>query len=87
MYSNGPLHVAEQKQGDKLEHTYSNSLSLLGVALRTCRKRWKIGRGGARGSGIYALMARRDDDDDRISTLIGYLMSNPLYEYLNEYDL
>ena len=37
-----PLHMAEQKQGDQLEPTYS-------VALWTSRKRWTKGRGGERG--------------------------------------
>ena len=33
-----------------------------GVAVRTCRKRWTIGRSGERGSGISMLMARHDDE-------------------------
>ena len=64
MYSYGPLHMADQKQGDQLEPTYSSSARIRGVALRTCRKRWTIGMGGERGSGISVLMARQDDDDD-----------------------
>ena len=35
-----------------------------GVAMRTCRKRWTIWRGGERGSGISVLMAQDDDDDN-----------------------
>ena len=31
------------------------------TALRTCRKRWTIGRGGERGSEISVLMTRQDD--------------------------
>ena len=42
MYSYGPLHMAEQKQGDQLESTYSSSVRILGVALRTCQKLWTI---------------------------------------------
>ena len=34
------------------------------VALKTCRKRWTIGRSGERGSGISKLAAWHDDDDD-----------------------
>ena len=34
------------------------------VPLKTCRKRWTIGRGGERGSEISVLIARQDDDDD-----------------------
>ena len=33
------------------------------VALRICRKQWKIGRCGERGSWISTLIARHDDDD------------------------
>ena len=44
--------------------TYSSSVYIRGVALKTCRKRWTIGRGGERGSGISLLMARQDDDYD-----------------------
>ena len=39
------------------------------AALRTCRKRWMIGRGGERGLGISVLMARHDDDDDILSKM------------------
>ena len=71
MYSHGPLHMAEQKQSDQLEPTYTNSVWMQGVAMRTCRKRWTIGRGGERGSGIYVLMAWQDDDDDIYSIHCG----------------
>ena len=64
MFSYGPLHMAEQKQDDQLEPTYSSSVRIRGVALKTRRKRWTIGRGGERGSGISMQMARQDDDDD-----------------------
>ena len=63
MYSYEPLHMAEQKQGDQLELTYSSSVRIRGAALRTCWMRWTIGREGERGSGISVLMARQDDDD------------------------
>ena len=33
------------------------------VTLKTCRRRWMIGRRGERGSGISLLAARPDDDD------------------------
>ena len=64
MYSYAPLHVAEQKHCDQLEPTYSRSVRIRGVALRTCQKRLMIGRGGEKWSGISVLMARQDDDDD-----------------------
>ena len=33
------------------------------VTLKTCQKRWMIGKSGERGSGISVLAARHDDDD------------------------
>ena len=63
MYSYGPPRMAEQKQDDLLETTYSNFVRMRDVALRTCQKRWTIGS-GERGSGISVLAAWDDDDDD-----------------------
>ena len=34
------------------------------VALKTCQRRWTIGRNGERGSGISVLAPRHHDDDD-----------------------
>ena len=34
------------------------------VALKTCQRRWTIGKSGERGSGISMLVAWHDDDDD-----------------------
>ena len=34
------------------------------IALKTCKRRWMIGRSGERGSGISVLAARHHDDDD-----------------------
>ena len=64
MYSYGPLHIAKQKQDDQLEHTYSSYVRIRDVALKTCQKRWMIGRSGERGSGISVLAAWHDDNDD-----------------------
>ena len=61
------VHMAEQKQGDQLEPTYSSSVRIRGAALKSCRMRWTIGRGGERRSGIPVLMTRQDDDDDDVS--------------------
>ena len=36
-----------------------------GCSLKTCQKRWMIGRSGERGSGISVLTARHDDDESR----------------------
>ena len=43
MFSYGPRHMAEQKQDDQLEPTYSSSVRIRHIALRTCQKRWTIG--------------------------------------------
>ena len=40
----------------KAELTYSSSVPIRDLALRTCRKQWTIGRGCERGSGISVLM-------------------------------
>ena len=63
MYSYRPLHMAEQKQDDQLEHTYSSYVRIRDVALKTSQRRWTIGRSGERGSGISLLAARHDDDN------------------------
>ena len=46
-----------QRQDDQLEHTYSSSVPIRDVALRTCRKQWTIGRDGEKESGISVLIA------------------------------
>ena len=72
MYSYGPPHMAVQKQDDQHEHIFSNYVRIQDVVLKTCLRRWTIGRSGERGSGISVLPARHDDDDDddlRESTL------------------
>ena len=57
-------HMAEQKQDNQLEHTYSSYVRIRDVFLKTCRKRWTIGRSCERGPGISVLAARHDDDDE-----------------------
>ena len=54
----------EQKQDDQLEHTYGSYVRIRDVALKTCQRRWTIGKSGERGSGIYVIAARHDNDDD-----------------------
>ena len=81
MYSYGPPHMAKQKQDDQLEHTYSSYVRIRDVALKTCQKRWMIGRSGERGSGISVLAARHDDGDDfwvqfRVFFFLNQLMSS-----------
>ena len=55
--------MAKQKQDGQLEHTYSSYVRIQDVALKTCQRRWMIGRSGERGSGISVLAVRHDDDD------------------------
>ena len=80
MYSDGPPHMAEQKQDDQLEHTYSSYVRIRDVVHKTWRRRWTIGRSGERGSGISVLEARHDDYDDYYHTLYH---SNFIYIYIN----
>ena len=56
--------MAEQKQDDQHEHTFSSYVRLRDVALKTCQRHGMIGRNGERGSGISVLVARHDDDPD-----------------------
>ena len=63
MYSYGTPHMAKQKQDDLLELTYSSYVRTHNVTLKTCQRRWIIGRSGERRSGISVLAARYDDDD------------------------
>ena len=51
----------EQRQDDQLKPTYNSSVPIRDVTLKICRKRWTIGKGNGRGSGISVLRARHDD--------------------------
>ena len=64
MYTYGPPHMAELKQDNQLEHTYSSCVRIRDVAQMFCQRRWTIGKSGKRGSGISVLAARHEDDDD-----------------------
>ena len=64
MSSCGSLHMDEQRQDDQNEPTYSSSVPIWDVVLKTCWKQWTIGRGDERGSGISVLIVRHVDDDD-----------------------
>ena len=55
--------MANQKQDDQLEHSYSSYVMIRDVTPKTYRRWWMIGRRGERGSGISVLAARHDDDD------------------------
>ena len=79
MYSDGPPHMAEQKQDDQLGHSYSSYVKIRDVALKTCQRNDREKR--RERSGISVLAARHDDDDDDE-------ISNPFYAYvLGIYDL
>ena len=69
MYSYGPPHMAEQKQDDQLEHTFSSSVRIRDVALKTCQTWWTIGRSGESGSGISVLGVWQDDEGRRRSDM------------------
>ena len=55
--------MAEQKQVDHHEHTFSHNVRIRDVVQKTCQRRWTIGKSGERGSEISVLPARHDDDD------------------------
>ena len=80
MYSYGRPHMAQQKQDNQLEHTYSSYVRIRYVALKTCQMRWTIGRSDERGSGIFVLAARHNDDD-----VIVYIKCIPIYDVLKEF--
>ena len=62
MYSCGPPLMDVQEWDDQHELTYSSYVRTRVVILKTCRRRWMIGRNGERRSGISAQAARHDDD-------------------------
>ena len=64
MFSCGPLRMDKKRQDNQLEPTYSSSMPIRDVALKTYWKQWTIERNGERRSGISALMARHHDDDE-----------------------
>ena len=78
MYSWGPPHMDVQKQDDQHELTYSNYVRTQDVTLKTCQRRWMIGRSGERGSGISVLAARHDE-----MMMISYLVKKWIYTFLH----
>ena len=77
MYSYGSPHMAEQKQDDQLEYTYSSYVRIRDVALKTCQRQWTIGGSDKRGSGISVLAARHDGDNVDDEDPIGCYHSGP----------
>ena len=72
MYSCGPPHMDVQEWDDQHELTYSSYVRTRDVTLKTCRRRWMIGRNGERRSVISAQAARHDDDDDGFVLYFSY---------------
>ena len=70
MSSYGPPHIAEQKQDDQHEHTFSNYVRIRDVVQKTCLRWWTIGKSGERGSGISVLPARHDDDESTVIVFV-----------------
>ena len=54
------------------------------VDLKTCQRRWMIGRSGESGSGISMLAARHDDDDDDDDSLTNHIY---IYIYIYKQNL
>ena len=69
--------MAKQKQDDQLEHAYSSYVRIQDVSLKTCQRRWMIGRIAERGSGIFVLAARHDDFDDDDMYKYGFSIEKP----------
>ena len=59
VYSTAPADWA-----DELNSTTILLLQIGEDTLKTCQKRWMIGRNGERGPGMSVLVARHDDDDE-----------------------
>ena len=64
--------MAKQKQDEQLKHTYSSSVRIRDVALKTSQRRSTTGRSGEKELGISVLAARHgdDDDDEKTSSLV-----------------
>ena len=82
MYSYGPPHMAEQKQDDQHEHTFSNYVRVRDVVRKTCQRRWTIWKSGERGSGISVLPARHDDDDIYYYPIYVFVQDIYIYIYI-----
>ena len=74
------------KAGRQLEHTYSSYVRIRDVALKTCQRRWTIGRSGERGSGISVQAAQHDDEYIYIYIYI-YILYFHIYIYIYIYIL
>ena len=73
--------------------TTSSNVRIRDLALKTCQRRWLIGRSGERGSGVSVLAARHDDDDNNITYMTWYAIKsnqpNPIlygFEKVNSFS-
>ena len=66
-------HCWKSREG-QLEPSYRSSVRIRYVALKTCQRRWTIGRSGEKGSGISVLVIRPDNNDDDRSIVQIYAM-------------
>ena len=64
-----------QAKAGRPARTYSSYVRTQDLTLKTCQKRWIIGRSGERESWISGLATRHDDDDDELY----YITFNYLY--------
>ena len=62
MYTSRPFYMDKQRQDNQLEPTYSSSVPIRDVVLKTCRKQCTIEKSDKKGSGISVLMVLHDDD-------------------------
>ena len=83
MYSYGPPHVAEKKQDDQHEHTYSSYVWIRDVARKTCQRRWTIEKSGESGSGISVQVARHDDYDDDDIYIYQFLRTGSMWHKIS----
>ena len=87
MYSYGPPHMAEQKQDDQHEHTFSKYVRIRDVVKKTCQRRWTIGKSGERGSGISVLPARHDDDREAVRNKSDTFFSGDIWKLSSKWRI
>ena len=81
-YTVKEFQVLLQKQDDQLELTYSSYVKTQDVTLKTCRRRWMIGRSSEKGSGISVLTARHDDDDEVLLCISNNSIKHESFVYM-----
>ena len=79
--------MAEQKQDDHHEHTFSNYVRIRDVVQKNDQRRWTIGKSGERGSGISVLEARHDNDDDDVYPHCLYLGFQFFFIFGKQFDV